>query len=488
MQANERTFLLDLRGRNNYRSEGLSTFFAVICILDVFGVFPVVSLPKAIIDCGFYGVLVILIVCSTQIYTAALLGRCWIIAEDIFPTIHRRNRQPYATLAEITFGKKLSSFVTFLLDLTVFGGGIPNLIVASQNLQLLGLRISDGKTDISYCYWILITGTVLCPILWLGSPKDMKCLCSTSAGIVASVFILTCGCLIFSGGSSDKPASPESLDSSFPWQLILKAYGIIAFQFDIHPSILTIQVDMIDKTQLTKALFGGFSATILMFGITTVLAALKYGVITQPSILETLPTTIPLHLAAALIAIQLCLTSAVSNSALYQQMEDCMQISREFNTKRCILRTTLTILAIVIAESVPQFDLVMSLIGGAFVAPFAFILPPIMFLKMKSLRTKHLEELTMSSITNIVLTKGVEPSQESISRYIREDLDRTVEEWPRSSFFEEYLEVYVCVFIVFASTILTAATSYINIANAANSYSDMSNPCIYNISKSLLYW
>lgn len=65
-----------------------------------------------------------------------------------------------------------------------------------------------------------------------------------------------------------------------------------------------------------------------MFGTVTVIASIKYGSTLQPSILETLPTTIPLHIAALLVAIQLCLTSAIGNSALYQQVEECMQISR----------------------------------------------------------------------------------------------------------------------------------------------------------------
>lgn len=65
-----------------------------------------------------------------------------------------------------------------------------------------------------------------------------------------------------------------------------------------------------------------------MFGTVTVIASIKYGNMVQPSILETLPTTIPLHFAALLVALQLCLTSVIGNSALYQQVEDCMNISR----------------------------------------------------------------------------------------------------------------------------------------------------------------
>lgn len=134
-------------------------------------------------------------------YTAVLLGRCWIISEEISPEIREKNRYPYAALMEITYGRKTSIFLTFLLDLTVFGGSIPNLIVgekklirkkhfklyefvtASQNLELLGLRLSNNTFDVSFCYWIIVLGSALCPVLWLGSPKDMKYLhiCDTTS-------------------------------------------------------------------------------------------------------------------------------------------------------------------------------------------------------------------------------------------------------------------------------------------------------------------
>nr|CAI5862685.1 unnamed protein product [Callosobruchus analis] len=93
MPYDETASLLNIHGNNR---NGLTTAFAVVCILDVFGVYPVITLPKAIIDC------------------------------------------------------------------------------ASQNLQLLGERLTDHAVSISYCYWIIVIGTVLCPVLWLGSPKDMK--------------------------------------------------------------------------------------------------------------------------------------------------------------------------------------------------------------------------------------------------------------------------------------------------------------------------
>lgn len=90
-----------------------------------------------------------------------------------------------------------------------------------------------------------------------------------------------------------------------------------------------------------------------------------------------------------------------------------MLIFLEFNRKRCILRTILTILAIVIAESVPRFDLVMSLIGGTLIGPLVFILPPLFYIKMTHLYRNFTKRLKNDSFTNIVLTQP----QEEYSRW-----------------------------------------------------------------------
>lgn len=73
-------------------SKGLNTFFATLCVIDLFGVFPIVALPAAITSCGFYGIPLLLFVITVQIYTAVILGRCWVIAELLDPNIIEKSR------------------------------------------------------------------------------------------------------------------------------------------------------------------------------------------------------------------------------------------------------------------------------------------------------------------------------------------------------------------------------------------------------------
>jgi hypothetical protein len=46
--------------------------------------------------------------------------------------------------------------------------------IAAYNIHTLGLTFSNDRVDVSPCVWLIVIGIVLCPPLWLGSPKDMK--------------------------------------------------------------------------------------------------------------------------------------------------------------------------------------------------------------------------------------------------------------------------------------------------------------------------
>lgn len=41
---------------------------------------------------------------------------------------------------------------------------------------------------------------------------------------------------------------------------ILKSYSVLAFQFDIHPVLLTLQIDMKRKTQVSWAALSGIAS------------------------------------------------------------------------------------------------------------------------------------------------------------------------------------------------------------------------------------
>ncbi|KAK5646942.1 hypothetical protein RI129_005406 [Pyrocoelia pectoralis] len=469
METSERVLLLDRRRVSDSSNSNLSTMFAIICIVDVFGVFPIVSLPKAVIDCGWSGILLIIFVCSLQMYTAILLGKCWIIAEEIQPRIQFKNRYPYSALAEITYGKRLAKIVTFLLDATILCAGIPNLILASQNLQLVGLNLTNNEFNVSFCYWMIVIGMIMCPFLWLGSPKDMKLLCTVSVCIVTSVFILILISIIIMDKDTTQNMTQDVYRQPYVWQNVLTGYGIITFQFDIHPTILTIQVDMRNKKEISKAVLGGFLVSLTFFSITCINIYTHFGTEVRPSVLEMLSNTIIAHFSAILVAVQLMLTSVIGNSALYQHIEDCMGIPREFNYKRCVIRSALAVFSILLAEFVPRFDLVMSLVGGALTGPLVYLLPPLFFMKMLKLQNVHVNTMQMEAVYNTAVDE---------KETLQHDCARISDEYFKIRF--KQIQVAFCIFIISCGLCTTFGTTYWNIVNTIR-YVHFSPPCIVNI-------
>ncbi|KAG6449353.1 hypothetical protein O3G_MSEX005980 [Manduca sexta] len=313
-------------------------------------------------------------------------------------------RSPYAAIAELAFGPPARRLVTFLIDATVFGSGVPNIILAAQSMQLFWWKITGGNVGITYCVWMLLLGVILCPVMWLGSPKDMKPLALTSVFIVSTIAICTWTCIIMDNVT---PLSVTNLMNYRPQSGdFLMAYGILAFQFDIHPMLLTIQVDMRDSRKINTAVLGGFAVTGFMFTVTTLLMATRYGINIDNNILQTIPPSIPLYVIALLVTLQLSLSSAVGNSALFQHIEDLLKIPRNFCIQRCLIRSSIIALAVFLGESVPRFDLVMGLVGSTLTGPLMFIFPPLIFLRLCYIKSVKDANVDLSNR----LKNGVKPN------------------------------------------------------------------------------
>lgn len=114
--------------------------------------------------------------------------------------------------------------------------------------------------------------------------------------------------------------------------------------------LMTIEVDMTQKHKIGKVVCYGllsknicglqsndaimiieyslFVVTCLLSIVTTTLTAYKYGTTATANVLEILPRSNSLYLAIMLVTLQLCLSSAVGHSALFQHVEDWLKIPK----------------------------------------------------------------------------------------------------------------------------------------------------------------
>ncbi|KAF6205749.1 hypothetical protein GE061_019922 [Apolygus lucorum] len=336
---------------------------------------------RAIIECGWTGIPLALIVFLIQIYTAIMLGRCWIISENLSTDILQKTRYPYAAMAELAFGRFAGYYVNILLGLTIFCGSVPNLLVAAQNLELIGLKVTEYQTDFPYCYWILILGVAMCPVMWMGSPKDLKWLGCGSVMIVLVSSALTWYSLL------DSPAVEEPFIPQISWESLAIAYGILAFQFDIHPMVLTIQMDMKNKDQLGKAIFLAFIDNGSLFLVTASICYSRFGVAIHYNVLQGLPASSALYVNFVLATIQIVVSIVIGASPLFQGLEDLLCISPGLGWKRICLRTFVVLGVVTVGEVIPRFDLIMSLFGGLLMGQLMFIIPPLIYTRLRAKQT-----------------------------------------------------------------------------------------------------
>lgn len=163
-------------------------------------------------------------------------------------------------------------------------------------------------------------------------------LATISVFVCTSVAVLTWICVYWETEDPEVTPLEEFNPSSPPLLNLLKAYGIISFQFDVHPMLLTIQVDMEDKNKIGHAVFSGLLVTCFLSVVTTVLVYYTYDQAIAANVLESLPKSWTLYVIILLVTVQLCLSSAVGNSALFQHIEDVLNIPTSKNLFNFMIR------------------------------------------------------------------------------------------------------------------------------------------------------
>lgn len=77
---------------SNESQTNLTLFIAILYVIDMFGVFPFVTLPALLVELGFFGIPLVISVVVLQIYTSFLLSECWTMAESLDTSFHNKNR------------------------------------------------------------------------------------------------------------------------------------------------------------------------------------------------------------------------------------------------------------------------------------------------------------------------------------------------------------------------------------------------------------
>lgn len=373
----------------------------------------ILALPKAISEAGWTGVGLLVVCCFISLYCGIILGKCWTIVRNSNTDYHGHVRDPYPLIGLAASGKVGKYIVEFCVLVTLFGVCVVFLLLASEQIASL-VHTSFGALNqkSEFRIWILICGAVLLPFTWLATPKEMWQF-AVGAGICTMV---ACLFIIVRTGMYIKEYStkPISQDTPVSVKSFFAAFGTIAFSFGGATLFPTFQTDMRHPRQFPVAATLAFIGVLIMYLPVSSLPFLAFGTKLDDNILKTLKEANGdgkafVTAAETLITFHLLFTFVITINPIGQQIEEYIKLPHEFGWKRITLRTTLVLVIIGIAEAIPNFGPILSLIGGSTVTMMAFILPCWFYLKLKDhvpffVKVLHVEIMLIAVVCGAAAT------------------------------------------------------------------------------------
>lgn len=154
--------------------------------------------------------------------------------------------------------------------------------------------------------------------------------------------------------------------------------------------------------------------------IFTYIVGYKFGIRLPSNLLELLPGSVVLYISLLLISIQLCLSNATANTALFLNFEKYFDIMKEDQFRKYLLRLAIVFLLFIISEFVPNFDDFILIVGGTITSPLVFIFPPVLLVKLKKMELRYENSVLHSQYGSIPLDlnfkQSNEPNEEPTTR------------------------------------------------------------------------
>ncbi|XP_063603527.1 uncharacterized protein LOC134779357 [Penaeus indicus] len=347
-------------------SLGMTSFFLVAQMAGA----GFLALPRAVADTSWLGVAMMILFCGSVAFSATRLGRCRLILEERWPEYKETIRQPYMEIAFRALGLagRRAALVSVIINL--YGSTTVYIILISQ-------MIASMESVLSTCALVLIVGTCLIPLTWLGTPKDFW-----QASIMAVVSTVVAVVVIIVQVFIEKPSLPEPWYPNPTIGSFSLGFGAILFAFGGSAVFPTVQNDMKDRSQFWKSALVGFAVILTLYLPVAISGYAILGDDVESNILLSVTEGVVVQIAISLEIINLVSTYVISINPVVQSVEEIFNIPNKFGIKRVLLRSSMVVIQMLICLAVPDFGLILNLIGGSCITMNTFIFPPLMYMKL----------------------------------------------------------------------------------------------------------
>ncbi|CAD5220296.1 unnamed protein product [Bursaphelenchus okinawaensis] len=343
-----------------------------------------VTLPVATVHTNIYlSLALIIFMCMMTMYTAHVLGKCWNILLDRWPKYREHCRKPYPEIARRALGKKWKSAVSICIDTTQFGIAVVYLLLSAKNIR--DLILIYAKSEISYCYVVLIVAACFLPCTFLKSPQDFwaAVVVGMFTSAVSAVLITVGGILDYGTCSAQRTLPPPIATNYF------LAVGTYMFSYCGHAAFPTIQHDMRRPSDFPKSVITAFLFTSIMYAPVSFIGYITYGDSMKNSVISSLQIDWIQQTVNVLITIHCILTLTIVLNPLNQEIEDFFKCPHEFGLKRISVRTLTMIAVVFVAESVPNFGPLLDLVGGSTMTLTGLVCPCLFYLRLNASNAKN---------------------------------------------------------------------------------------------------
>lgn len=364
---------VQLQCSSSSTGKGLNVTSAAIFIAGEMAGSGVLALPRAVVEAGWIGIVLLVVFCFNAAYGGSRLGACWAIVEERYPEYRERVRNPYATIAYRAVGRWGSYLVSGCIQFTLFGAGTVYLQLASQIFQDL---MSDVLPRVVPCVWFVLIAILLTVPMWLGSPKDFWVVGIGALLTTAFACVFIFAQMVMDGLSNTEPVQFKT----HGFRNFFLSFGTILFAFGGASTFPTIQNDMSEKQQFSKSILIGFSTIMALYLPVAVGGYFIYGEAVDPNIILSLGHSSLVSTANVLMAIHLVLAFLIVINPVCQELEEIFQVPHEFCMKRCGLRTIMMCIMVFVGATIPKFGKILSLVGGSTITLLTFVFPPLFYM------------------------------------------------------------------------------------------------------------
>uniref|UniRef100_A0A914EE17 Amino acid transporter transmembrane domain-containing protein n=1 Tax=Acrobeloides nanus TaxID=290746 RepID=A0A914EE17_9BILA len=343
-----------------------------------------IAMPSAMVSAGLIGGIIIIflgaIICA---YTGHQLSENWTILQERWPEYRHHCRKPYPAMGLRALGPAFMTVVSACLNVTMFGTAVVFLLLAAKNLENFLHAYSD--VELGFCYLVLIVAAFMWPFTMLKSPKDfwwavIGAMITTSIAVSLIVY----GALMDSKVCMEHVNYPDIHLSKF-----FMSFGTVMFAYGGHGAFPTIQHDMRRPYHFKRSVFLAFLIVFLMYLPVSLLGYVTYGDSLRDSVIPSLQNFYVQQAVNFLITLHVILALTIIFNPLNQELEEFLNVPQDFGIQRILSRSVMMLAVIFVAETVPNFGVLLDLVGGSTITLMALIFPIVFNLFLVAGRKKH---------------------------------------------------------------------------------------------------